>query len=57
MTLLDEEKEVLREVLRAAYLALKEEVYHTDNSDYKAELKKRERVFLSLMEKLEVKLS
>jgi hypothetical protein len=54
--LTNEEKELLSTLLGAAYGDLREEIYKTENTDYKAQLKKREAVFESLAQKLEIKL-
>ncbi|HEY8767968.1 MAG TPA: hypothetical protein VIP09_12035 [Dehalococcoidia bacterium] len=48
----DEEQELLTSLLELAYRELKEEIYKTDNSDYKAQLKAREHLFEGLIEKL-----
>jgi hypothetical protein len=54
--LTDEEKELLSSILAGAYGDLREEIYKTENTDYKAQLKKREALFASLAQKLEIKL-
>jgi len=48
----DEERRVLLEVLNETLPDLREEVYKTDNFDYRAQLKRREALLKSLLERL-----
>ncbi len=48
----DEERRVLLEVLNETLPDLREEVYKTENFDYRAQLKRREVLLKSLLERL-----
>ncbi len=48
----DEERETLMEVLTEALPNLREEVYKTENFDYREELKRREASIKSLLARL-----
>lgn len=48
----EEERSLLREVLEAANSDLSEEIYKTENADYKRLLKQREQTLGSLMRKV-----
>ncbi len=48
----DEEKRTLVEVLNELLPNLREEVYKTENFDYRSELKRRETVVKSLLDRL-----
>jgi len=48
----DEERRVLLEVLNETLPDLREEVYKTENFDYRAQLKRREALLKSLLERL-----
>lgn len=50
--LTDAELALLRDILRSSYDDLREEVYKTEGSDYKRELKAREQVIRSLIQKV-----
>ena len=49
LTLSDEEREILFEILEMRHRALLREIRHTDNRDFKASLQKREKVLESLL--------
>lgn len=49
LTLGNEEREILFEILEERHRALLREIWHTDNRDFKASLQKRERVLESLL--------
>lgn len=48
----DEEQQILVDVLSATLPDLREEVYKTENFDYREKLKRREAVVKSLLERL-----
>lgn len=47
-----EEISLLRDLLRMSYDDLREEIYKTENMDYKRELKAREQALQSLLQKV-----
>ena len=49
VTLSDEEREMLFEILEERHRALLREIWHTDHRDFKASLQKRERILESLL--------
>jgi hypothetical protein len=49
LTLSDEERALLFEILEERHRALLREIWHTDHRDFKAFLQKRERVLESLL--------
>jgi len=49
LTLTDEEKELLSEILEERHRALLHEIWHTDHRDFKAALQKKEKVLESLL--------
>ena len=49
MTLSDEERELLFEILEERHDALLREIWHTDHRDFKLSLRKKERVLESLL--------
>jgi hypothetical protein len=49
LTLSDEERALLFEILEERHRALLREIWHTDHRDFKASLQKRERVLESLL--------
>ena len=54
LTLSDEEREILFEILEERHRALLREIWHTDSRDFKASLQKRERVLESLLSRFMV---
>lgn len=52
LTLSDEEREMLFEILEERHRALLREIWHTDHRDFKASLQKRERVLESLLSRI-----
>ena len=52
LELTSEEIDLLREVAEAAYNDLREEIYKTENVDYKRPLKQREALIKSIIKKL-----
>jgi len=53
----EEERKTLEEVLSEALPNLREEVYKTENYDYREQLKRRETVLKALLERLTPKAS
>ncbi len=51
LTLSDEEKELLFEILEERHRALLHEIWHTDHRDFKVTLQKKERVLESLLDR------
>lgn len=49
LTLSDEERELLFEILEERHDALLREIWHTDHRDFKLALQKKERVLNSLL--------
>ncbi len=49
LTLNDEEKELLLDILEERHRALLREIWHTDHRDFKLSLQKKERVLNSLL--------
>jgi hypothetical protein len=49
LTLNDEEKELLFDILEERHRALLREIWHTDHRDFKLSLQKKERVLNSLL--------
>lgn len=49
LTLSDEERELLFEILEERHRALLREIWHTDHRDFKLSLQKKERVLESLL--------
>jgi hypothetical protein len=49
LTLSDEERELLFEILEERHGALLREIWHTDHRDFKLSLQKKERVLDSLL--------
>jgi len=52
LELTSEEIDLLREVAESAYNDLREEIYKTEDTDYKKPLKRREALFESILKKL-----
>jgi hypothetical protein len=52
LDLTDTEAELVREILQQAYQDLREEIYKTEGTDYKATLKGRERTLESVLQRL-----
>jgi hypothetical protein len=52
INLSDEEVALLRDLLRMSYDDLREEIYKTEDTDYKRELKAREQALQSLVAKI-----
>jgi hypothetical protein len=52
ITITDEEKEVLKDVLDEVLPSLRGEVYKTESFDYREELKRREAIIKLLLERL-----
>ncbi|MFZ0817639.1 MAG: hypothetical protein WAM78_19095 [Candidatus Sulfotelmatobacter sp.] len=49
LTISEEEKELLFEILEERHRALLHEIWHTDHRDFKVSLQKKERVLESLL--------
>ncbi len=54
LTLSDEERELLFEILEERHRALLHEIWHTDHRDFKATLEKRKRILESLLSRFAV---
>ncbi len=52
MELSTEELDLLREVAESAYNDLREEIYKTEDTDYKKSLKQREALLVGILKKL-----
>lgn len=54
ITLTEEEKVTLRDLLQCCLAELRVEIHHTDNMDYKDMLKNRKNVLVKILEELSV---
>jgi hypothetical protein len=54
ITLSEEEKVTLRDLLQCCLAELRVEIHHTDNMDYKEMLKNRKNVLVKILEELSV---
>jgi len=54
LTLSDEERELLFEILEERHRALLHEIWHTDHRDFKVALQKKERILESLLSRFMV---
>lgn len=54
LILTKEEKQILEELLISEIKEIKDEIHHTDDHDYKEELKNKEKVLEELLSKIQI---